>query len=56
MPITFDEVTADLTPPPAPVSGGENRPDAAERSAVDPQTLARELQRLAERAARLNAD
>ena len=56
MPIIFDEVTADVTPPPAPTtSSNELRGDNA-RPGIDPAMLVRELQRIAERAERLNAD
>lgn len=55
MPIIFDEVTADITPPTPTTSSNESRSDNA-RPAVDPASLVRELQRLAERSDRLNAD
>ena len=56
MAIVFDEVTADVTPP-APTPGtNERRGENSACPPVDPQSLLRELQRLADRAARLNAD
>lgn len=56
MPIIFDEVTANITPPaPATSAPAETgHPNGAPAS--DPQALQRELQRIAERAARLSAD
>lgn len=56
MPVIIDEVTANLTPPaPAPAGPAEPVP-AGGPPVVDPQNLQRELQRIAERAARLSAD
>jgi hypothetical protein len=56
MPIIFDEVTADITPPtPATSAPAETGPSAG-GPASDPQALQRELQRIAERTARLSAD
>lgn len=55
MPIIFDELTAEIAPPAPTTSANEARPENA-RPAVDPQSLLRELSRLAERAERLNAD
>lgn len=55
MPIIFDEVTAEIVPPAPTTSANESRPDAP-RPAVDPQSLSRQLQLLAERAERLLAD
>ncbi len=56
MPIIFDEVTAEITPPTPTTSSVEDR-DAADRNAkVDPQSLVCQLARLAERTERLNAD
>lgn len=61
MPIIFDEVTANITPPaPATSAPAESGPasggPASGGPASDPQALQRELQRIAERAARLSAD
>lgn len=56
MPIIFDEVVADVTPPVPTTSGTESQADTGRASPVDPQSLARELHRIAERAERLNAD
>lgn len=54
MPITFDEVTADVTPPdPAP---GSERRDEAPATSPGVQDLPAELRRLEERAQRLRAD
>jgi hypothetical protein len=56
MPIIFDEVTANITPP-APATSAPADPAGTNGGpAPDPQTLQRELQRIAERAARLSAD
>jgi hypothetical protein len=55
MPIIFDEFTAEIAPPTPTTSTNEARSDNA-RPAVDPQSLVRELSRIAERAERLNAD
>jgi hypothetical protein len=56
MPIIFDQVTVDITPPAPATSGpGESRGPSGE-PALDPQDLQRELQRHAERATRLSAD
>lgn len=56
MPITFDEVTADLTPPSAPPPAPDHAESSAVRETIDASVLGRELQRLADRAARLSAD
>lgn len=56
MPIIFDEIAAEILPPTPTTSASENRPDDAPRAGTDPQSLARQLQLLAERAERLNAD
>jgi hypothetical protein len=54
MPIIFDEISADVqAPPPAPAITQQPAPNG---NPVDPQALARELARQAERAARLVAD
>jgi len=56
MPIIFDEVTANIMPP-APATSGPAGPGGSNAEAgIEPQTLQRELQRIAERAARLSAD
>jgi hypothetical protein len=55
MPIIFDEVTAAITPPAPTASATESR-DSSAAAPLDPQALVRELQRIAERAERLNAD
>lgn len=56
MPIIFDEVTASITPP-SPATSGPAEPGGANSDAgIEPQTLQRELQRIAERSARLSAD
>jgi hypothetical protein len=55
MPITFDEVTAEITPP-APTTSTNDGQGDNRRPPVDPQSLIRELSRVAERAERLNAD
>jgi hypothetical protein len=56
MPIIFDEVTAQVQPPTPPAD--RRAPPRREQSpaANDPLELVRLLERLAERAARLNAD
>ena len=51
MPITFDEVTAEVAPPPAAQPPGAAAPAAAAESLHD--QLATELRLLAERGARL---
>lgn len=56
MPIIFDEITASIAPPAPTTSSTERRGDASGVPAVDPQSLVRELQRIAERAERLKAD
>ena len=56
MPIIFDEVTAEITPPAPTTSDNESRSSNNGRPAVDPQTLSRQLQLIAERAERLSAD
>lgn len=56
MPIIFDQVTADITPPAPATSGPGEAGRASGEPALDPQDLQRELQRHAERAARLSAD
>lgn len=56
MPIIFDEVTAEITPPTPTTSDNEARSGKSNRPAVDPQTLSRQLQLIAERAERLSAD
>jgi len=56
MPIIFDEVTAEVTPPTPTTSSNEGRSEGGQNSRVDPQSVLRELQRIAERAERLNAD
>lgn len=56
MPIIFDEVAAEIVPPTPTSSASEARPDDPRRPAVDPQSLARQLELLAERAERLHAD
>ena len=56
MPIIFDEVTANITSStPATSAPAEVAPLPGEPMS-DPQSLQRELQRIAERAARLSAD
>lgn len=52
MPITFDEVTAEVAPPPAAQQAGAAPPAAAPESLHD--QLANELRLLAERGARLS--
>ncbi len=56
MPITFDEVTADIVPPVPTTSSNEGQGEGNRAPRVDPQSLLRELQRVADRAERLNAD
>ena len=56
MPIIFDEVTAEITPPVPTTSANEDREDANRGTKVDPQSLVCQLGRLAERAERLKAD
>lgn len=56
MPIIIDQVTADITPPAPPTSGPAETVAADGEPALDPQSLQRELQRHAERVARLSAD
>lgn len=56
MPIIFDEVTAEITPPPSAAPAPTPAREAPGGAALDPQELQRELARLAERAARLSAD
>lgn len=55
MPIIFDEVSAEITPPTPTTSAAERQSDTGAPQA-DPQSMLREIQRIAERAARLNAD
>lgn len=57
MPIIFDQVTAEIAPPNP--GAGTRSPDptqATDPTRPDPETLLREIQRLAERAERLKAD
>jgi len=56
MPIIFDEVTANIMPPAAATSGPAEPGDSNGETGIEPQILQRELQRIAERAARLSAD
>ncbi len=56
MPIIFDEITADVTPPAPTSSASERQSDPSGSAKVDPKSLVRELQRVAERAERLSAD
>ena len=56
MPIIFDEVSAEITPPAPTTSSTAGRNEGAEGPKVDAQSLLRELQRVAERAERLQAD
>jgi hypothetical protein len=56
MPIIFDEVSAEITPPAPTSSSTEGRSEGAQGTKVDAQSLLRELQRVAERAERLHAD
>lgn len=56
MPIIFDEVTAEIAPPAPTTSSTEGQSEGNRGGKVDPQSLLRELQRVAERAARLSAD
>lgn len=56
MPIIFDEITAEIAPPAPTTSASEGQSDGNRSPKVDPQSLLRELQRVAERAARLSAD
>ena len=56
MPITFDEVTADIVPPAPTTSTNDSRDEGRRGARVDPQALLREISRVAERAERLNAD
>ena len=55
MPIIFDEVTAEITPP-VPTTSANDNAGAPAANRVDPQNVLREMQRLAERAERLRAD
>lgn len=55
MAIIFDEVSAEIAPP-APTAGAADRSGDATAPQPDPQSVLREIQRIAERAARLNAD
>ncbi|MHB9006442.1 MAG: hypothetical protein ACYDC1_05880 [Limisphaerales bacterium] len=55
MAIVFDEISAEIAPP-APTTGAAERQAANGAAPVDAQSVLRELQRLAERAARLSAD
>ncbi|MFT3870691.1 MAG: hypothetical protein QM715_19750 [Nibricoccus sp.] len=55
MAIIFDEVSAEIAPP-VPTTGAADRQGDANVPPTDPQAVLRELQRIAERAARLNAD
>ncbi len=57
MPIIFDEVTAEITPPTPTTSASDSQRNTGRAGAkVDAQSVLRELQRMAERAARLSAD
>lgn len=54
MPVQIDEVTADVTPVPPPSAGSEVNVRPARE--FDAEALRRELERQAERAARLATD
>jgi hypothetical protein len=56
MPIIFDQITADLTPPALTSSASERQSESSSGPKVDAKSLVRELQRAAERAERLSAD
>jgi hypothetical protein len=56
MPIIFEQITADLTPPALTSSASERQSDSSGSPKVDAKSLAREMQRAAERAERLSAD
>lgn len=55
MAIIFDEVSAEITPP-APTSSAAERQSDTGAPQADAQSVLREIQRVAERAARLSAD
>jgi len=56
MPIIFDEVTASITPPNPATSAPAEPTGPGGQPGMEPQSLQRELQRIAERAARLSSD